>query len=386
MKKEEKLLITLLRIAITGNPEPLAQEVNWERLLHLADLHKVIPLIFDGLQKSGADLTAIADQQLNALRMGYMHAIFQSAQLDQLRTQLNVGLCSRHVPHIFLKGAVLKYDYPIPALRTMSDLDILVHTQDYDAIDALAAELSGKPIEGDGNHKNFVFPGKLCVEFHPNLLHHDTPVGTQINPGWQYAKPVDGCGMELTEEGFYLNTICHLANHFVDGGVGVRFVLDVWVNRHLRKAQADRTFVEQELERFGLLEFAEHIEALADCWFGGGKSYPLLADLEEYILTSGSYGSEQRAMLNAIALSEGGSSSSALMGRLFYSREEMEDRFPWVKGKPYLLPAAWCVRAYRAVTNHGGLIRDWVKGTRAATKEEITQRQDFLRRSGIRRK
>ena len=180
-----------------------------------------------------------------------------------------------------------------------------------------------------------------------------------------------------------MNTLCHLANHFVSGGVGVRFVLDVWVNRHLRKISIDLKTVEAELSRFGLLEFAKNIEALAECWFGTGKSSPLLEELGEYILSSGSHGRQDRAVLNSVTLSKGGSRTSALWSKIFYSRAEMEDRFPWCKGKPILLPAAWCVRAYKAVTQHGKIIIDWSKETGKVSKTDVVKNQEKLRRFGI---
>ena len=88
-------------------------------------------------------------------------------------------------------------------------------------------------------------------------------------------------------------------------------------------------------------------------------------------------------MLNAVALSPGGTQSSALMKRVFYSRAEMEDRFPWCKGKPWLLPIAWLARAFRAVKNHGKLILQWGKGTGEVSKNEVTEQQEKLRRFGI---
>lgn len=385
MTPESRLLIALTRAAITGAKEPLCLEVDWEKLLKLARMHKLGALAYDGLKKSGADLKDVPESAVSALRKSCLLAISQSVQMDALRAKLENGLRQRQVRHIFLKGAVLKYDYPVPALRTMSDMDILVFTGDYPAIDEVALELGGKPEVGDGNHKSFVFPGNLEIEFHPNLLHHDSPVGTQINPGWQYAKPGDDYSAELTEEGFYLNTVCHLADHFVAGGVGVRFVLDVWINRHRRKAPMDRGFVERELKKFGLLEFVRNIEALSEHWFGDGESSELLEELGEYILTSGSHGTNERALLNAVSMSSGGSSRSALLSRVFYSREEMEDRYPWVKGRPWLLPVAWLVRAFRVLTTRFDLLRSWIRGTGAVSDDEAAQQKAMLNRFGIRR-
>lgn len=383
MQDTYTLLIDALACSITGKPFSIPDKVQWSAFLKICRAHAVMPLVFDGLQKAGY-AQQLPEEVSRAMSGAYYSAIFHDSQLEHTRTQLAKRLEEANIRHIFLKGICLKKNYPVPALRTMCDIDVLVHTDDYPAIKQLSLAMGGVPGHSDGNHRNYQFPGGVEVEFHPNLIHHETPVGTQINPGWQYAAPEKtGAAGELTEEGFYLNTICHLANHFVAGGVGVRFILDVWVNRHLRQPQPDRAFVEKELESFHLLDFTHNIEALAEAWFGDDELTEELTELAEYILTSGSHGTSARAMLNAVALSPGGNKTSALMKRAFYSRAEMEDRFPWCKGKPWLLPIAWLVRAFRAVKNHGRLILKWGKGTGEVSKNEVTEQQEKLKRFGI---
>ena len=385
MTQEQKLLIDALCVAVTGKQRELNISVDWPGFLQLADSHKLTALACDGLQKQPEIWTQIPEQFRQYMEGAYMKAIFRDAQLDHTRQLLEENLRAANVPHVFLKGILLKHAYPVPALRTMSDMDLLVYAKDFDAIDQVAKSLEGKPLDGDGNHRNYMFPGSVAVEFHPNLLHHATPVGTDINPGWQYTREANGL-WELTEEGFYLNTICHMANHFAIGGIGVRFVLDVWVNRYLRKPEPDWAFVEQELERFGLLEFTQKIQRLADCWFGDEETDELMLELGEYILTSGSHGTTDRAVLNAVSLSPGGNRRSALWGKIFYPRAELEDRFPWCRGKAWLLPAAWCARAFKAVTTHGKLIRKWSKGSGQVTDQEAAEQKEKLERFGIRRK
>jgi len=384
MDAQSELLIGALRRCVAGDPAPLCMDVDWKATVNLAAKHMLLPLLYDGLNRSPREWEQVPEPAQKLLRQSFLQAVYVDTRFTLLREQLGAKLREENVPHIFLKGACLKNDYPNPALRTMCDMDVLVYTRDYGKIRKIALSLGAEPGHSDGNHRNYTFPGGVTVEFHPNLLHHGTPVGTQINPGWQYARDGgDSCALELTEEGLYLNTMCHLANHFVAGGVGVRFVLDVWVLRHLRKAQPDRAFVEAELARFGLLDFGKNVEALAEKWFSQGSETAVPDGLEEYILTSGSHGVSQRAMLNAVALSPGGSRTSALMKKAFYSREELEDRFPWCKGKPWLLPAAWCTRACRAVTRHGGQIRQWSAGTGKLTQEEIRQQKQMLADFGI---
>ena len=373
MKTEYALMVGALARAVANKALEMPETVDWQQFLRQAKRHKVEALAYRGLQ--GMALPKRVEETLSGAFHG---AVFQDVQMEYRKQCLEETLEKEGIPYVFLKGAVLKYCYPVPALRTMCDLDILVHTEDYPAVDKLAIAMGGEAISGDGNHRNYHFPEGVEVEFHPNLLHHAVPVGTGINPGWQYAD-----GNTLTPEGVYLNTLCHLADHFVSGGVGVRFVLDVWVNRYLRKPEMDRAFVESELERIGLLEFTRNIEQLADAWFGDEPMTPLLEELGEYILTSGSYGTTDRQILNAVSLSPGGNRVSTLLRKAFYPKAELEDRFPWCKGKAWLLPAAWCCRAYRAVTINGKHIVRWSKDTGKIDKDQVSGNKEKLRRFGI---
>ena len=384
MVNESKLLIGALGAAVAGKECTAVADVDYNEFLHLARSHGVEALVCDGLQKNNVLWKTNPESTRESLKKAYFRAAYREAQQTHTHMLLRKGLTEAGVEHIFLKGAVLRNDYPTPMLRTMSDMDVLVHTEDYGKIAEVATSIMGKAYYGDGNHKNFVFPGDVAVEFHPNLLHHATPVGTGINPGWQYAKKdLPGPEMELTEEGLYLNILCHLADHFVDGGIGVRFVLDVWVCKHLRKEPVDEAFLEQELKRLNMLQFAHNIEALADAWFSDGEMTPLLQELGDYILTSGSHGTLDRAMLNAVSLSAGGSRTSALLARIFYPRKELEDRFPWCKGKPWLLGAAWLSRVYGTVTKRSHLIAKWAKGTGQFSSQEIKNQRELLNSFGI---
>lgn len=381
MTNEEQLLIGSLAQAVAGKPLQIPDRVNWEAFKSLCLKHSVTALVYDGLQKADA-LTAVPEKIQMVLAQNYFTAIYQEAQLEYTKNQLSSKMVAADIPHIFLKGICLKNDYPVPSLRTMCDIDALARAEDFDALDAIAKELGGENLDGDGNHRSYSFPNGVNLEFHPNLVHHDSPVCAGINPGWQYAKEnKPTSAWELTEEGFYLNTLCHLADHFAAGGIGVRFVLDVWVCRNLRKTQPDRAFVEKELNRLGLLEFAVNIENLADCWFGDGRMTPALEELSDYIFTSNSHGHSERAMLNAVALS--GSQSAALMKKTFRSRAEMEDRFPWTKGRPWLQPVAWCVRAFSVLTKRRHLVTNWFKGTGSVEKEEVRRQRELLARFGI---
>ena len=270
------ILPALLRMGVTE--EALIYPISdWTTLLELARLHHVEALLRYGILKAGMD---IPENIQSELRAAYGKAMFQDAQQEYLANRLGEVLCNGRIPHVLLRGAILKKDYPEPCLRTMSDLDYLVRVEDYPQIKQAAEAIGGQHVHTDGGHFTFLFPPQVMVEFHPNLIYTASPVGTAINPGWQYARPGSGpYVLELTEEGFYLNMVCHLAYHFAKGGSGVRSVLDLWIYRHRHTLQPDWPAVNQELERAGLLDFAGQVTALSEAWFGDGVMTPELEEL-----------------------------------------------------------------------------------------------------------
>jgi len=378
VKKEFELLIALVREQMTGQPAVFPDEYDLEQLFRQAKTHKLEPFIYSAL----CQRPEIPKDALSALENACNQAICRDPQFDYYRARITQELTKRQVRHVYMRGICLKHDYPEPALRTMSDMDILVEAKDFPVIRLVMLAMEARPLQSDGNHRSYMLPGGLNVEFHPNLLHCSSPVGTGVNPGWQYVPQGQGQGEAfMTEEGFYLNVMTHLANHFASGGVGVRFVLDIWVCRHLRKAKPDRSFVEQELARIGLLAFARNIERLAEVWFSQMPSEPLLEELGEYILTSGSHGNIDRAVLNAASIS--GSGSTALWRKAFYPKEDLLNRYDWVRGRRWLLPVAWLVRAFRAVTRRWRLIFTWGKKSKAHSRDQITRQQQLLARFGL---
>ncbi len=378
MKPEQKLLISLIGEAITGKPAVLPENADWDALVALTQEHVLGAMVCHALQNH-PEAPAEVSQKLFG---DYQYAIFRDAQMEHWRSAVGKALCDAGAPHIFLKGMCLKRDYPVPALRTMTDIDLLVRKEDLSAIREAMLSLGAKAEDGDGNHNNYMLPGNVEIECHPMLINGGSPIAAGINPGWQYAVKTETAEQVLSEEGFYLNIICHLAEHFAGGGAGVRFVADVWICRN-RRQQPDRAFVEQELRRFGLLDFARNIEALAEAWFGDGEMTPVLEEIGEYILTSGSHGKADRAMLNAASLSEGGSGFSALLKKFRYPRQDLEVRFPWVRGRPWLLPVAWLVRLFRAVFRHSKQAASWGKNVFHTSKEDVENQRENLRRYGI---
>lgn len=378
MNKTQQTFLHILGSHLNTQPVRCPADTDWMAIVDLARAHSLQAVVYYSLK----DVACVPKAALDMLSKAYHSTVFRDAQFDYLKDAISRGLEDIGAEHVFLKGICLKQNYPVSALRSMSDVDILVHTRDYDAIDKVLTGLGGEFAGKDDNQRCYRFAGNVLVELHPCLMHEDSPAAG-MNPGWQYTEALEGgCRRVMTEEGFYLYTLCHLAQHLLAGGTGVRSVMDIWVHRHLRHPQPDRAFVEQELNRFGLWKLIENLEDLAEVWFSGSPETDVTRELGAYILTSGTYGTQQRLLLSKAALF-GGKWASA-KHKLFPSKKLLEGEFPWCAGKGYLLPAAWTARLlHRATHEKGMLLRRWGRENLAQSDEAIEAHRQRLSGFGV---
>ena len=101
--------------------------------------------------------TEFSGQLPERLFEAYHRAIFRDAQFDHVCQQISATLEVCEIPHLFMGGICLKTAYPVPAFRTMSDIDVLVKSQDLPSLRKCMCELGATPTPGDGNHRSFLF-------------------------------------------------------------------------------------------------------------------------------------------------------------------------------------------------------------------------------------
>ncbi len=137
--REEHCLLALLREALTGLlqgtedhspgafPEPFmgalaADAADWERLVHMAERHGVLPLLYDVL----AGREEVPPNPLRRAADSARQTVQQSYRLLFLCKYLMTGLERDSVHAVLLKGVGTAAYYPVPELRKAGDVDILL--------------------------------------------------------------------------------------------------------------------------------------------------------------------------------------------------------------------------------------------------------------------
>ncbi|NLH99094.1 MAG: nucleotidyltransferase family protein [Chthonomonadales bacterium] len=221
-----RLLLSLCswpRDRATIDADELADEQGWSRALTLVKLHGLIPILY-AAQREGCLSRDIPDP--DALRRAYyVQAARAALALDELGDI--AGALSRHgVPCIVLKGAASMLSiYRDPAMRVLSDLDLLVHLDDLDqAVAALEGAGYRKVVTTTSREDEWLsvmyFDGismyrgrNLPIELHCSFLGGIGDADQAVSEAWERSVRLQLEGQALTAlcpEHAFITAACHL--------------------------------------------------------------------------------------------------------------------------------------------------------------------------------
>ncbi|MBO4414226.1 MAG: nucleotidyltransferase family protein [Clostridia bacterium] len=282
-----------------------------------------------------------------------------------------------------VKGILVAEEYPVPELRVMGDIDIIVSKRERKAVENLLKTLGWREVSRSGDTVTYDC-GTGSMDVRASL-----PSETGIS------EPSEGSAGEIipdrAEHLTYL--VAHLANHVKETGCGIRQFLDIAV--FLKKGGADGERVKELIAAKGLSDFAPYAFGLTEKWFGAPPPYDtgepdeeLLSRLSDEIFTGGVFGRQNgdNALLFSARSAAGGAGPVRIFFRRLFPPYRQMRQFGycgWLNGRPYLLPVAWIVRIFRCV-----FTRSPAESLKTASepfryKNEIGDRADFLARLGI---
>lgn len=279
------------------------REVPWDEVLYLARIHSLT-----GLLGYMSQLECSAFKPNEELRRQFLDLYFCSLQAsiarDAAYQHIIDSLCGQRIPHLLMKGYVIQDYYPLRELRSMGDLDFVVHEEDLEKTDRLLKE-NGFTFQVKVGFVSEYVKGNIKAEAHTKLF---SSTYTELNGSlveyfsdcWAHAVRRDnGYSYEPDREYHLLYLLSHMAKHFRAGGCGVRMVLDIAVYLHYFEGRLDERYLWNELEKMQLSRFAQTIFGLCNRWFAvplpGGV--PALEDgtcriLSSFILGKGTFGGE----------------------------------------------------------------------------------------------
>ena len=135
-------------------------------------------------------------------------------------------LTTAQVPHLIIKGTALRNYYPVPALRTGSDIDVIVRPLDYiKAVEALK-ERGLEEISVKSNEAQLEMAGDI-FEIRTELEHINIQSKIYFSTPFDDISDSMGYTYKLKSVYHLLYIITHIAHHLKTGGAGIRMIMDI---------------------------------------------------------------------------------------------------------------------------------------------------------------
>lgn len=349
MTNVQNFFIKCTRAFFEGEKTTVPSDVSLDELYKISKAQNLASVVFSVIKD---DENAKQSKAYKMLEDCFYDSIarydFQSAIINEIRSLLK----SEKIRHVFFKGAVIKEYYPVPELRSMGDIDVLIGESDRDRVKALLMANGFELINSNGPVYDYKKDGAL-IEVHTKIV--SGKVGSvnaekYFSNAMQYAKFDEYCGV-LEDEYHFCYLLTHIAHHFWFYGAGVKMILDLAVFQ--RSKSLDYSKVLCYLDELGLEDFSKVLLTLCYKWFGVGEDYNSdVSQTEEFLLSFGAFGNAGRnkaAVVRRKALEQGKKSGlSAKLSLLFPSYKKIKDipYMRFIQGRPYLLVLGWIYRIY----------------------------------------
>lgn len=378
MDLNSKYFLNLLSSYINGKKEEYEKEIDYSSVYNMAINHSVGSIVYTMLESINSrngqyeKLTKVLSENQNNCIFQLQMSIVQEIDMKNILSVLSES----NIPHLLIKGYILKEMYPDRELRTMGDIDFLVKEEDIEKVHSELINLGYKHIDTVRSVRGYR-KGITRIEVHTKLFYDKVPKEVNYEEyfelAWDNALLIDGeYTYELTPEYHLLYLISHIAKHFYTEGCGIRMFLDIFVFINYYENNFQWEYFWGEAIKLDLDQFINTVFYLCNKWFGmrlENIEFYLKYDFEfdedlfnaisDYVLDSGIYGNGIENFMvaryrNSLEVNgEKGEEEShklATLNTFFPSIDVLSNEFSYVNKYKFLYPIAWTNRAFRIVT------------------------------------
>lgn len=334
----------------------------------------LIPPLGERLRRDGFVLLTVYEQQ--------------SAIIRDIKT----SFAQNGIDHLFFKGAVVRQHYQTPSMRSMGDVDVLIHEDDRQKADDVMTTLGFSCMPEQ--QEVWVYKKDGClVEVHTVVRRFDVNEQTTVpyDTIWQDAALESGTTYRLSDEAEAAHTIAHLTAHFCSGGCGLRQLMDVavWCERG-----ADDAFwqtVTDKLAPYGMTDFIARLLWLCHEWFGvtaPSLAKPLDTETEERVLvrllSDGTFGTDKRVLLSRMRKEQRQhhGKTHTLLRWFFVPIPTLKRQYAYAARHAWLVPVAVVHRWFDGVTKHRKIHRGRLQYAKEHEAELQTE-LDFFENLGL---
>lgn len=392
MKYEHEYFIKILSDHLSARKSEPALGLDWTIIANLSQSHQVEGIIY--YQCKDFIPCWISEQ----FEMAYATTLYTYANRKALMNIVINELNNKGVFMFLVKGLIVSVYYPVPALRTMGDCDIVVHREDISYVHQILKSMGfdSKDItslEQCGFNKSGMY-----FEVHDRLVQEgEYATKRQVAFFNNYDAYVNDSS--LNPSFHFLFLLMHLRKHFINHGVGVRQFMDLAAEIQ-RNKELNWEWIEEKLRFLGLSRFAHVCYSLIETWFGieTPAEYKMVEKsfanhVTEKILNDGVFGFSNKLNKNAdaytaLVIAKGPMwfrRVTIIWRKVFLNYEIMRGYKDchFVDGRPWLMPVAWCKRFLTIVTRKDNTRAVSVLKNSLITRTELDSRKELLEKMGL---
>ena len=339
MEQIVNIFLALMKSAILDTP--LSKEVSQK-----IDADVMVQLYKIASKQDQTHMVALALKKNNLLGSDEVSALFaRSLRLSLFRhealkhtqNQICEVFEEEGIAYVPLKGAVICDLYPEAWMRTSVDIDILVREEDVErAKDILVSKLNYRVCKENYHDIAMLSPHNHVLELHFKILENVEKMDRMLVKVWDYLQPVEEgkCRYEMTNEYLIFHSYAHMLYHFINGGCGMRYVIDIWILE--QKLSFDSAKLNEILEVCEMNAFVSYVRKLARVWFEGEMHDEETSRMQKYIMEAGLFGDTESKVKARKTKTE--HKGKYLLQRIFIPYKEFCASYPIVEKHPMLYP------------------------------------------------
>lgn len=347
--KEYKYFITAFSSVALNKQLPIPNEdLDWNFIYNLSLQNNGIPIITKAL-----DNVQYKPKKEMLQKFQSQSALYTVQDVNQMYelTSVMEDFEKNGIYFMPLKGYVIKSDYPSSEYRVMSDCDILFKEEQIDKVKTVFQN-HGFTFDHFDNDNQYHFEKKpyIYVEMHTSLVNHKDEKYNYFLNIWDKSQPKVGCKYwhKMSYEDFYLFLVEHSANHYIQGGVGVRMLLDMYLYKTKYFDKINNEYLSEQLKILGIDVYESKLLAICEKWFKH-NNFEELSTLEEFILLSSTLGRTSVGFVNMsinykdemAKNNKKPSKLKFLLKSVFPAKSKMVAHYNYLNKLPFLLPISW---------------------------------------------
>lgn len=386
MNKEERFFISLLSDHLALKKTEPQYDLEWKRILHLAQIHQVGGIVYFQCKSFiPDDVKPLFYKHYTASLYSYVNYTSEIKRIEQAFHEHGIEMFT-------VKGLEVAKYYPYPELRTMGDIDIVVQTSKRREADDILHQFHYESISHREDIEWEYYKQGKRIELHDCLIYNQVINKDKIerffNNFLSYVK--DGT---IDVSFHFLYIIEHLKKHLLNSGVGFRQFMDLAVMTKSEPA-LDWKWINEKLDELGLKTFSSVCFAFVQRWFSITAPIDMtdieeefFEDATEKIFSNGVFGFDNTENVVNAAVNAARNNKIHLLGMIkgalkyvFPSYKDLSDKkfYPYLAGRPYLLPVSWIHRFIRGIWSFGRAKKNM--RLKFTTADTIKERDRYLKK------